>query len=224
MNWNYWDKHWDFNDRFVKYFYLLKNTLFDRIFAKHLGEYITSNNDIILEAGCGSGVISLKILDKHDANMVLLDISSKPLKISQKNFMKAGKKFLGIQGDILQMPFKDNTFDVVWNQGVVEHFNKPDDAIKEMHRTVKYGGYAVFFVPAHLSILHMFYLLSMKTKSKPYLPFGEQIFFTKKQIKEILNSLGYYSHKIVRPIETLYFSLRVSIKKDYNLFSRRNPT
>jgi SAM-dependent methyltransferase len=42
---------------------------------------------------------------------------------------------------------KDNTFDTVYSSQVLEHVPRPWDALSEMHRVLKSGGYAIISVP-----------------------------------------------------------------------------
>ncbi|MBI3815871.1 MAG: methyltransferase domain-containing protein [Nitrospinae bacterium] len=53
-----------------------------------------------------------------------------------------------IKGDILKMPFKDEKFDLVWNGGVIEHFENPSEAIKKMAVLTRHGGCVFVSVPA----------------------------------------------------------------------------
>jgi SAM-dependent methyltransferase len=52
------------------------------------------------------------------------------------------------------MPFKDNTFDLVYNSGVIEHFQEPDnvEAIREMGRVTKANGKVIVIVPNSLCL------------------------------------------------------------------------
>jgi hypothetical protein len=55
-----------------------------------------------------------------------------------------------VRVDITEMPFADSTFDVVFCSHVLEHV--PDDlmAMRECHRVLKPGGWAVFLVPVNV--------------------------------------------------------------------------
>ena len=50
-------------------------------------------------------------------------------------------------GDAFALPFADGTFDVVFHQGLLEHFRNPDDLIAENARVLKPGGYLLVDVP-----------------------------------------------------------------------------
>lgn len=77
----------------------------------------------ILEAGSGTGVISA-YLAKHSFKVTLLDICESAIKISKSVFAKYKTSGVFVLGDLLNMPFKDNAFDLVWNAGVLEHFKE----------------------------------------------------------------------------------------------------
>ncbi|GAB6171934.1 hypothetical protein JCM15765_14120 [Paradesulfitobacterium aromaticivorans] len=76
----------------------------------------------ILEAGSGSGRISLK-LALEGAEVSLLDYSDKALEAAQTLFAKYQLPAKYIKADLREpLPFADNEFDLVWNAGVMEHF------------------------------------------------------------------------------------------------------
>ena len=64
-------------------------------------------------------------------------------------------------GDLFHMPIKDEQFDIVFNQGVMEHFRLAEmDAstgVKEMMRVVKKNGTLIILVPAFFSPLYFVY-------------------------------------------------------------------
>jgi len=106
--------------------------IYSRIIAI-LEKYIQPRSRI-LEAGCGSGFLVSYFQNKgHES--VGLDIHEEPLAVA--------KIFFGVtntvQGDIFNLPFKDRSFDVVWNEGVLEHFKIEVSikAAKEMARVSK---------------------------------------------------------------------------------------
>jgi predicted SAM-dependent methyltransferase len=52
-----------------------------------------------------------------------------------------------LKADITNMPFKDNSFDVVLCNHVLEHIIDDDRAMREIHRMLKPGGWAILQVP-----------------------------------------------------------------------------
>lgn len=54
-------------------------------------------------------------------------------------------------GDARKLPFPDNTFDLAYSLGVIEHFPETSSAVAEHARVVKKGGRVLITTP-HLSI------------------------------------------------------------------------
>jgi len=100
----------------------------------------------ILEAGCGTGQTLSLLSERHETYG--LDISRAALKLAQDNC-----KF-PVLASIFNIPFNDNTFDLVYNSGVIEHFKDPEniDAIKEMARVTKPSGRVIIIVPNTLCL------------------------------------------------------------------------
>ncbi|EKE18541.1 MAG: methyltransferase type 12 [uncultured bacterium] len=106
------------------------------------------NSTEILEAGSGSGKAS--ILLSQNSRRVLLDISKNALLYARhlsEKFNTNNIEF--IEGNIFNLPFKPNSFDFVWNIGVIEHYNESDAvaALREMIRVTKNGGTVAVGVP-----------------------------------------------------------------------------
>lgn len=57
-----------------------------------------------------------------------------------------------VQMDIHQMPFDNNTFDVVFCNHVMEHLEDDIKAMKEIHRVLMPGGWAIIQSPLNFSL------------------------------------------------------------------------
>lgn len=88
----------------------------------------------ILDAGCGEGFISNLIYSCiPNVEIVGLEYTREALEIARKN----NKNITYMQGDIYEMPFAENSFDIVICTEVLEHLDKPESALKELKRTAK---------------------------------------------------------------------------------------
>jgi SAM-dependent methyltransferase len=81
----------------------------------------------VLEVGCGSGLLQ----DLADG-YVGMDLSLSANRFLHKPF---------IQASATHIPFADNSFDAVWSIWVLEHVINPEQALREIRRVVKDGGY-----------------------------------------------------------------------------------
>ncbi|WP_339653284.1 methyltransferase domain-containing protein [uncultured Maribacter sp.] len=55
-----------------------------------------------------------------------------------------------IKADICNLPFEDNTFDVILCNHVLEHIPDDTKAISELYRVLKSGGWGIFQIPQDL--------------------------------------------------------------------------
>ena len=56
-----------------------------------------------------------------------------------------------VKADIVNLPFNDNSFDVIFCNHVLEHIQDDTKAMKELFRVMKKGGMGVFQVPQNLN-------------------------------------------------------------------------
>ncbi len=91
----------------------------------------------ILDVGCGGGRDS-KFFATSGMYTTGIDASDVFIDEARKTIPKA--KF--IQGDLLKIPFPNNSFDGIWSQAVLHHLKRSDipKAIKKFHRIMKPGG------------------------------------------------------------------------------------
>lgn len=54
-----------------------------------------------------------------------------------------------IQGNIVNLPFQAESFDLIWNSHILEHIQSPEQAIREMQRVLKKKGVAIIDVPIY---------------------------------------------------------------------------
>lgn len=79
----------------------------------------------VLEVGSGSELISA-FLAKQGYEVTLLDISPIAIDIAKRLFSQMQVSGTFVVSDLFRMPFETETFDLVWNAGVLEHFMTED--------------------------------------------------------------------------------------------------
>lgn len=107
-----------------------------------------SQNKKVIEMGCGTGLMA-GYLQKLGLNVTALDLSQKVLGYAheiakQSNVIEPCKYE---QGDILNLKYKANTFDVSYSNGVLEHFND-DEVITILKQQMKISKYVIFGIPS----------------------------------------------------------------------------
>jgi ubiquinone/menaquinone biosynthesis C-methylase UbiE len=103
-----------------------------------------SKDDIILDCGCGTGIL-LKDLDKLYKSSCGLDISYSMLKKAQ-NWARGSDL---IVGDIETLPFSEESLDAVVCRGSLHHVPFPQKALYEIHKSLKKGGSLVLSEPCN---------------------------------------------------------------------------
>ncbi len=103
---------------------------------------------LVLDAGSGTGLVSMAFQDASLAakRSIALDLSYKSLEVAREEFRKSKKrsrKIDPVQGNVLQLPFADETFDLVLMCGVLE-YTPLDDGLREAARVLKKGSPLVF--------------------------------------------------------------------------------
>lgn len=104
------------------------------------------DNISILELGAGSGHLSA-ILSQQGFNVTLVDFSQKALEKAKDCFDNYGVTGTFIKDDIMLMNFIEPKYDIIWNSGVMEHFD--DENLKKALIGIKrkVNKYFIFFVP-----------------------------------------------------------------------------
>ena len=124
-------------------------------------------DSFVLDAGSGTGIVTLGFQDSglRPRRTIALDLSGNSLKIAREQFEKEKKidasKIDSIQGNVLQLPFAEDVFDLVLTCGVLEYVSL-DEGLKELARVLRPGGKLVFipvkpsFVGSVLELLYNF--------------------------------------------------------------------
>lgn len=100
----------------------------------------------VLEVGAGTGRDTLA-LAQAGAIGVVLDYSPASLALVRNLARRQGLAVHLVQADALAMPFRDGAFQVVFHQGLLEHFRDPQPLLVENARITRHGGRVVVDVP-----------------------------------------------------------------------------
>jgi methionine biosynthesis protein MetW len=98
-------------------------------------------NDTCLDVGCGDG-ISASYLDKLARSCIGVDVSSRAVEIALGRGIDAREI-----DDAAELPFPDQSFDVVVCFEVLEHLFDPLAAARETRRLLKPGGRLLATIP-----------------------------------------------------------------------------
>ncbi len=158
-----------------------------------LRKFLPKNKLKILDAGCGTGA-SIEFL-KEFGDVQGIDISPKAIAFCQKK----GLKNVSI-GDIRDLPFGKNEFDLVIGLDVLEHVNENKKAVSEFNRILKRNGFLLLTVPAFdfLWTGRDEYMMHKKRFSRP-------------ELQKLLEKSGFKVIKISYRGLFYFFPLRIRI-------------
>jgi ubiquinone/menaquinone biosynthesis C-methylase UbiE len=102
----------------------------------------------VLDCGVGTGALSLALVRVLPAPFALtaVDVSSRMLEQAQRALRGASADVTVQQADATALPYDDNSFDVVMTAHMLEHLADPADALHEMMRVLKPGGWLIVCV------------------------------------------------------------------------------
>ena len=138
----------------------LQQFLINRFFGALVAEARALHPASILDAGCGEGFTLERFrLADIGAHLEGVDLSPEAIDLGRALHPRLVLK----QGSVYQLPYADNTFDLVVCTEVLEHLERPADALAELSRVAK--RYSIITVP-HEPFFQMANLLRGKNVSR----------------------------------------------------------
>jgi ubiquinone/menaquinone biosynthesis C-methylase UbiE len=156
----------------------------------------------VLDISCGTG----ELLKELHGRKPLLDLSGIDLssKMLEQVKRKLGNKVKIIEGDVHNLPYENETFDIVITTEAFHHYHSPSLAIKEMKRVLVNKGKLIivdvnFFIRPINKILELFEPGCVKVNSR-------------KEMYKLFSEGGFTG--IIQTRSFLFAVMTVGIKKD----------
>ena len=149
--------------------------------------------DAYLDVSCGRGEL-LRLARETQAEPFGIDLSHNALKIGQ-----AASEYTHLTvANSQELPYADNSFDVISNIGSIEHYVDMQTAVREMARVLKPNGRAVVLVPNTFSLLNNIWiaLRQGRTSIDPYQPI--QRYGARYEWQELLEDNGLVVQKTIK--------------------------
>lgn len=213
--WNEWKTKQDFS-REIERHRTNRKRFYEKL-KKHLSE-----SERVLEIGCGSAIdTNIMASEKHEIDFFCMDISDNALSIAKKVSIKLKNKICMARGDVNKLFYKKESFDLVFSQGVVEHFSDPNQMINEQLYVLKKGGVLIINVPQK----HTGYTLMKHWKiKKGTWEWGWETEYSYSRLRRLgkrygLCEIDVFGYQYWKSWREPVFVLRDL----YNKFHRRNP-
>jgi SAM-dependent methyltransferase len=142
----------------------------------------------LLEVGAGTGREGHE-LARRGALVCALDFSPEALRLSRQI---SGSVRL-VRGDALATPFRDGSFDLVYHQGLLEHFRDPVRLLRENHRVVRRGGLVLVDVPQKY---HIYTLVKQGLIAVNRWFAGWETQFSPREIRALVERVGFRCERV----------------------------
>jgi demethylmenaquinone methyltransferase / 2-methoxy-6-polyprenyl-1,4-benzoquinol methylase len=141
----------------------------ERYFREH--PVPLNDNAQILDAGCGTGLLTLALLRTlaRPAHITAIDLSASSLQKARQAVagvlpgLRHQVRFL--QANLLSLPFADETFDFIATSGALEYVSLRE-GLGELSRVLKPGGY-LFHLPVRPAPASTFLEIMFRFKTHP---------------------------------------------------------
>lgn len=174
-----------------------------RIVAERVREKLSSSSSRILDVACGTGDLSLTLFENTGARVVGTDFCRPMLEIAAR---KTSDRIPLIEGDALDLPFRDGTFEVVTIAFGLRNLASVEGGLAELRRVLKPGGWVAvleFSRPANAMMRPLFGLyftrvlplmgglVSGSRMAYSYLPASVQKFPDQVQLSLLMKRAGF---------------------------------
>ncbi len=100
----------------------------------------------ILDLSCGNGWALRYFLEMGAEKGIASDISVEMLKKARKNLEETGKPFQMVKNSVNFLPFKNRSFDIVFNMESFYYYKNPNTVLSEIHRVLRKKGIFLLLV------------------------------------------------------------------------------
>jgi ubiquinone/menaquinone biosynthesis C-methylase UbiE len=107
----------------------------------------------VLEIGVGMGSDHLRIAEHEPNRLAGIDLTERAIDFTKQRFDCYGFKSELLAANAEQLPFGNDSFDIVYSWGVLHHTNNTSEAVNEVHRVLKPGGKAKIMIYHKYSIV-----------------------------------------------------------------------
>jgi ubiquinone/menaquinone biosynthesis C-methylase UbiE len=191
----------------------------DRIWVDHVARYEFAANYVkgktVLDIACGTGYGSKILIEKNAEKVFGIDLSKESIDFAAENYTGDGLKFM--VGDIYEIDFPDNYFDIIVSFETIEHVNDNQKAFSELSRVLNPEGKLIISSPNRK--------LTSPGRSINDLPNNafHEIEYTPKEFALILSKYfyinGLYGQRAIKKIFLIPFVEKILRRYQSRLFS-----
>lgn len=187
----------------------MKMTNFEKIFVNnpfrswqvsHYAEKMLKRTDFkigqtYLDFGCGNGVAAINLATKYPLKITGIDVDLDQIRLAQQaGYHLANIRFIPVDGT--RLPFDDGEFDIVYTNKVTHHIPNWLEAVAEMARVVKPGGYLIY---ADLIVPNWLAQLGRRVMKQTGFPTGDglETLFRQRRLHPIYTAITPVHYEVV---------------------------
>src|SRR5690349_24921711 len=174
-----------------------------RIVATRVRDKLSSSRARVLDVACGTGDLALTLFESTGARVIGTDFCRPMLEIAAA---KVSRELPLIEGDALNLPFRDGSFDEVTIAFGLRNLASVEGGLAELRRVLKPGGWVAvleFSRPANAMLRPVFGLYFTKVLplmgglisgshyAYSYLPASVQKFPDQKELSLLMQRAGF---------------------------------
>ncbi len=183
--WNTWLKDEDETKKQIEDYIKLHKPMYDTI--SNLVFKSNPNEMQILDVGYGRAIDSYYLASKFGFNVDAIDLSESSLEVAREIGEYFNSKVNFKVGDITNNPYNNKKFDIIFSQGLIEHFPDPTNIIKAQIRLLKEDGYLIIDVPQKYSLTAIRKHHEMRSEKWQW---GWEREYSYKELVKLGNALG----------------------------------
>jgi ubiquinone/menaquinone biosynthesis C-methylase UbiE len=188
--------------KYEKHYYGSQSRLMYKKVALKIEKF---KNESILDLGCGKGLF-LEIIKDYKSKLYGADISPEMIKYAQE---RVGNYVELKVADSENLPWGDNTFDIIVCILSFHHYSNPEKSLEEMKRVLKNNGHiniAELYLPEPLRYLTNLYMRSKFNRT------GDVKVYSKNEWLKMLTNIGIININIEKT-NSFYLIISAEISK-----------
>ena len=178
-----------------------------RLVAKRLQAGLSSKGARALDVACGTGDLSLALMEATGAQVVGTDFCRPMLEIAaRKAKTNVSSEIPFVEGDALKLPFAGESFDAVTIAFGLRNLSSVETGLKELYRVLKPGGRAAILefsrpvVPGFRALFQFYFarvlpkiggVISGSRGAYEYLPDSVSRFPDQKRLAALMEGVGF---------------------------------
>ena len=115
----------------------------------------------VLEVGCGIATDGVRFA-RAGARYAGIDASADALELARRRFALEGLDAALVRASATELPFPDDSFDLVYSHGVLHHLEETEVAVRELHRVLRPGGTALVMLYHRTSLNYLVTIMGLR--------------------------------------------------------------